>query len=196
MGLAGGVTYAAIPDSNGVVHGCFARSNGAVRVIDPAAGQRCTRQEIPLDWSRTGPTGAAGPKGDVGDKGPSGDRGDPGPKGDQGDPGADAIGLWAVIGATGSLVRGQNAVSAVYTPGGIYLVTFDRPCRTAPLSRHSLAGLVATSRPGAWRPVRSRLVLVQRTTRSPSTPSTAGDPARSRISRRRRLLMHARQNER
>jgi hypothetical protein len=157
--LFGGVAWASIPDSNGVIHGCYLKRDGAVRVIDSEAGQRCTRQETRIDWNETGPAGPAGPKGDLGekgdpgdkgppgdkgdpgppgpkgdpgdkgdqgDKGPPGDKGDPGPKGDPGDPGADAIGLWAVIGATGSLVRGQNVVSVAYTPGGIYVVTFDR----------------------------------------------------------------------
>ena len=167
--LFAGVAWASIPDSNGVIHGCYLNRGGAIRVIDSGAGQRCTRQETPIEWNETGPAGPAGQKGDPGDKGPPGDKGDPGPpgpkgdpgekgdsgpqgpkgdpgekgdpgdkgppgdkgdpgpKGDAGDPGADAIGLWAVIGATGSLLRGQNAVSVAYAPGGIYVVTFDRP---------------------------------------------------------------------
>lgn len=33
----GTIAWAAIPDANGTVHGCFKNSNGALRVIDPAS---------------------------------------------------------------------------------------------------------------------------------------------------------------
>jgi hypothetical protein len=62
-----GVAYATIPDSNGVIHGCYAKNSGALRVID--TGQACTTKETGLNWDQTGP---AGPQGSSGPAGPSG----------------------------------------------------------------------------------------------------------------------------
>lgn len=78
--LAGGVAYATIPDAGGVIHGCYARSGGDLRVID-STSQGCKQNEAPIAWSQTGPQG---PKGDVGAAGPQGLQG---PKGDKGDTG-------------------------------------------------------------------------------------------------------------
>ena len=33
---ATGIAYAAIPDPDGVIHGCVGKGNGAMRVIDPS----------------------------------------------------------------------------------------------------------------------------------------------------------------
>lgn len=57
--LAGGVTsaiaLAAIPDSSGLIHGCYRSSgllaNGSLRVIDNAA-QSCNSNETALNWSQ------------------------------------------------------------------------------------------------------------------------------------------------
>jgi hypothetical protein len=37
IALAGGIAYATIPDSVGVIHGCYG-TNGQLRVIDPSNG--------------------------------------------------------------------------------------------------------------------------------------------------------------
>src|SRR5689334_15302437 len=52
--LAGGVAWAAVPDANGVIHGCRNTSTGALRVIDTAAGQTCTASEAALNWGQRG----------------------------------------------------------------------------------------------------------------------------------------------
>jgi hypothetical protein len=57
----GGIAFAVIPDSAGVIHGCYGKSNGQLRVIDE--GQACKNNETPLDWSQQGPPGE---KGDTG----------------------------------------------------------------------------------------------------------------------------------
>jgi len=78
----GGVAYAAIPSSGGVIHGCFkAGPNpaGALRVIDVEANASCSNSEKPLSWSQQGPQGL---KGDQGAPGPAGPQGVPGPSGD------------------------------------------------------------------------------------------------------------------
>jgi hypothetical protein len=70
--------YANIPDRQGVVHGCFAKSGGTLRVID-ASVTNCKSGETALSWNQQG---VPGPKGDAGEPGP------PGPQGAQGEPGA------------------------------------------------------------------------------------------------------------
>src|SRR5712691_5259984 len=85
MASLGGVAYATIPDGSGVIHGCFVKNGGGLRVIDTDAGQKCKSTEAPIFWNQqgpkgdTGPTGSAGPKGDTGPQGPAGAKGDPGP---------------------------------------------------------------------------------------------------------------------
>jgi hypothetical protein len=96
--LAGGaVALAAIPDSSGVIHGCYQRNVGNLRVIDSGAGDSCRPSEIAISWSQTGPVGPVGPqgpKGDTGATGPQGPKGETGatgpqgPKGDTGDTGS------------------------------------------------------------------------------------------------------------
>lgn len=73
-GLAAGavVAYAAIPDSNGLIHGCYTRNSGALRVIDTDTGQTCGTKETALNWSQTGPQGPRGPQGPQGPAGESG----------------------------------------------------------------------------------------------------------------------------
>lgn len=51
---AGGVAYAAIPDSSGAIHACYARSSGALRVSDTGS---CTSKETSLSWNTIGPAG-------------------------------------------------------------------------------------------------------------------------------------------
>jgi hypothetical protein len=86
--VGAGVAYAAIPDSSGVIHGCYSTKNGSLRVIDSAA--KCANGEVALNWNQQGPkgdTGAPGPqgpKGDPGAIGPQGPKGDAGPAGPQG----------------------------------------------------------------------------------------------------------------
>jgi hypothetical protein len=72
-----GTAYATIPAGDGVIHGCYAKSGGTLRVID-ASVTNCKSGETALDWSQLG---QPGPKGDPGAPGPAG------PQGEQGEPG-------------------------------------------------------------------------------------------------------------
>jgi Collagen triple helix repeat (20 copies) len=107
--LAGGaVALAAIPDSSGVIHGCYQKNVGNLRVIDPDAGDNCRPPEIAISWNQTGPVGPVGPQGPKGDtgatgaQGPKGDTGATGPQGLKGDTGATgAQGPKGDTGATG-----------------------------------------------------------------------------------------------
>jgi hypothetical protein len=117
---AGGLAYASIPDSGGVIHGCY-NGKGRLRVIDTAAGKTCNATEKAISWSQTGPqgvqgdpgpqgdpgaAGATGPQGDVGPRGPQGlaghdgapgPKGDQGPKGDAGAPGPAGLSGYQVV---------------------------------------------------------------------------------------------------
>jgi hypothetical protein len=78
---AGGIAYASIPDGSGVIHGCYEKKDGTLRVIDTGSGGSCSaKKENPLDWNQKGPRGA------------------PGPTGPTGPQGAPATNLWALVG--------------------------------------------------------------------------------------------------
>jgi hypothetical protein len=67
-----GVLYATIPDAEGVIHACYSRSQGTIRIIDDSV-TNCKQGETSLAWNvkgEPGPPGAPGlpgPKGDTGD---------------------------------------------------------------------------------------------------------------------------------
>lgn len=98
----GAVAYASIPDSGGVIHGCYSNLTGALKVIDTSAGQSCNGIQTPLNWNQTGP---AGPQGPTGPTGPTGATGATGPAGA---PGA--------VGATGP--QGPSGFANVYIVTG------------------------------------------------------------------------------
>jgi hypothetical protein len=76
VGLAG-TAYATIPGGDGVIHGCYAKSGGTLRVID-ASVTNCKSGETALNWSQQG---VPGPQGPQGEKGEPGEQGPPGPAG-------------------------------------------------------------------------------------------------------------------
>ncbi len=66
--LAGsGFAVAAIPGRDGVIHGCFNKRTGGLRVID--TGKHCTRRERALNWNQKGKPGATGAAGKQGQPG-------------------------------------------------------------------------------------------------------------------------------
>jgi hypothetical protein len=75
----GGIAYASIPDSNGVIHGCYRPTTG--NLIVATSGKGCEDGWTPLDWNQTGPTGLAGPTGPTGVTGATGRTGPTGPTG-------------------------------------------------------------------------------------------------------------------
>ena len=94
----GSLAFAAIPDVNGVIHGCYDKQSGLMRVTDTDTNKpkACTTSESALDWNKQGvqgiqgvpgPQGSVGPVGPAGPQGPTGPAGPKGDKGDQGDPG-------------------------------------------------------------------------------------------------------------
>jgi hypothetical protein len=111
--VAGGISYAQIPDSSGVIHACYAKSGGALRVIDNSV-TNCKSTETSMNWNQTGPTGPAGPQGPTGPQGLQGPTGAAGPQGPQGEPGAPATSDWVIMHADGT-VEASSGVDP--TPG-------------------------------------------------------------------------------
>lgn len=73
IGLAAGLiasgtvaAVAAIPDTkSGQITACYAKSDGAVRLIDTGKGQKCKKNESKVAWNQRGPAGAQGGTGVV-----------------------------------------------------------------------------------------------------------------------------------
>ncbi len=62
--VVGGIAYASIPGSDGVIHACYKNSNpaqGALIAIDSAAS--CPSGYTALNWNQIGPQGPTGPQG-------------------------------------------------------------------------------------------------------------------------------------
>jgi hypothetical protein len=68
--VAGTIAFASIPDSVGVIHGCFKTQSGQLRVIDAATAQ-CSPSETAISWNQIGPQGPQGPAGPQGPPGQS-----------------------------------------------------------------------------------------------------------------------------
>jgi hypothetical protein len=58
LALIGGIAYAAIPDANGVIHGCYHNVSGNLRVVDPATS--CLPSETAITWNQSGQQGPPG----------------------------------------------------------------------------------------------------------------------------------------
>src|SRR6516164_5929343 len=84
FGIATAV-QAAIPDANGVIHGCYGKpgtpQKGQLRVRDVSKGEQCRFYENPVDWNATGVSGATGATGPTGPTGATGPTGPTGPSG-------------------------------------------------------------------------------------------------------------------
>lgn len=80
----GGVALASIPDSGGVIHGCYKPQsdghNSPLGVIDTALSNgHCPSGNTEIDWNQTGPQGPQGPAGADGATGATGAQGPAGP---------------------------------------------------------------------------------------------------------------------
>jgi hypothetical protein len=71
LAAATGLAIGAIPDSAGVIHGCYTKTGGKLSVIDTEAGKSCKKNQISLNWNQTGPQGPPGQTGLPGPTGPS-----------------------------------------------------------------------------------------------------------------------------
>jgi hypothetical protein len=143
LAVGGGIAYAAIPTSTGVIRGCYQMTSGSLRVIGTnptVGGGKCSTSEKALDWSQRGPTGARGATGATGATGANGATGVTGTTGPSGPTGPDGQG--AISGSTVGpsahetiLVQLSNGIILVggctgTVPQGVYVK----------LSRSSAAG--------------------------------------------------------
>lgn len=72
--VSAGAAYATIPGGDGVIHGCYAKSGGTLRIID-ASVTKCKDGETALNWNQQGTPGPQGPQGQPGPQGPQGEPG-------------------------------------------------------------------------------------------------------------------------
>lgn len=93
-----GLAFGAVPDSNGVIHGCYDNQAGQMRIVDPGTGtpKGCGKNETAVEWNHTGPMGPQGIPGPTGPMGATGATGATGPMGATG-----ATGPMGETGATG-----------------------------------------------------------------------------------------------
>jgi len=63
--VVGGIVFATIPDGGGVIHGCYTRSTGVLRVIDDGV-TNCKQAETSLSWNIQGQRGQQGLPGPIG----------------------------------------------------------------------------------------------------------------------------------
>jgi len=105
LGAAGGVAYSSIPDAQGVIHGCYDDTTGALRVIDTDGSGVCRGGETALDWNQEG---------------------QPGPTGHTGLPGAPGVALTYGRSRSGPVALPDSAqpktIATLVVPGGSYAV--------------------------------------------------------------------------
>jgi hypothetical protein len=95
--LSGGIAWATIPDDGGVIHGCYTKLGGVLRVIDTAKNQKCLANlEVPITWNEQGP------KGDPGATGADGAPGRDGTNGSNGTNGLDGVSVMTAEEPAGS----------------------------------------------------------------------------------------------
>jgi len=113
------IIRASIPDSQGVIHGCYNTSSGAIHIIDTAV-TTCNPNETAIAWNQIGPQGLLGPQGPAGPQGPPGQQGPQGPTGPQGPAGT----AHAYEFATGQAVglSGYAEVAQIAVPSGSYTI--------------------------------------------------------------------------
>jgi hypothetical protein len=125
--IAAGIAYATIPDSSGVIHGCYAKASGGtppgtLRVVDTGLGQSCGLNEVALSWNQQGVKGATGPQGPKGPTGSQGPPGGQGPKGPTG-PSGTSHGYGHATGGIALDTIGYKQVDSISNlPFGRYMV--------------------------------------------------------------------------
>src|SRR5690242_3610856 len=82
LAVFAGIVHGTIPDSSGVIHGCYQKQNGTLRIVDDP--NSCKDPEAAIAWSFTGPQGIQGPSGPQGIQGPQGLQGPQGVQGPAG----------------------------------------------------------------------------------------------------------------
>ena len=111
-----------IPGPDGVIHSCYDASGdpvGSLRVIDPATGASCSKNERSLNFNQTGPQGIQGLQGVPGADGADGTDGTDGTDGQDGPAGpagpAGATGPAGPAGFAGYQIVSVDGVFGQYT---------------------------------------------------------------------------------
>jgi hypothetical protein len=131
-----------IPGPDGVIHSCYnATGNpvGSLRVIDPATGASCSKNERSLNFNQTGPQGPQGIRGLQGVPGSDGADGADGTDGADGVDGADGqAGPAGPAGATGPAgTAGFSGYQIVSVDGVFGQYTVDVTC---PAGKRAIGG--------------------------------------------------------
>jgi len=152
IGGSGGIFASAlIPGSDGVIHGCYTRATGILRVVgDPS---ECRGSEAAISWNQIGPQGPTGATGATGAPGANGQNGATGPTGATGPAGpgvsslnslngipcgTDGTGTTRIVYSAGTVaifcdpaaVGGPPVYTGVSVGGNVAAVTFNKPvCR-------------------------------------------------------------------
>jgi hypothetical protein len=119
LAALGGVAWASIPSTNGIIYGCYNKRSGVLRVINTSVRQRCRRRESALNWEEVGPQGkrgATGPKGATGSRGQTGQTGQTGPEGP-------SNAYFAAQTGTSKLSSSSTNVLVLPVPAGKYVVS-------------------------------------------------------------------------
>jgi hypothetical protein len=103
----GGFAVAAIPDSSGVLHGCYKKKKGTLRLV---SGSKCKKSEKSVSWNQKGQAGANGAAGAKGDKG---DKGDAGPNAQH-----------ALVKEDGTILAQTGGITVTTGTTGVFFVTF------------------------------------------------------------------------
>jgi hypothetical protein len=121
--IGAGVAYATIPGSDGVIHSCYnAGSNpsGQLRVIDPASGATCAKNERALNFNQTGPKGDPGIPGTPGSNGTNGTNGrdgTDGANGANGTNGTNGVSGYEVVSSSGDISSDPGSLTATCPAG-------------------------------------------------------------------------------
>lgn len=102
----GSLGLAAIPDENGVIHGCYDTKTGQLRVTNTSVNGpslSCSNKEAGLEWNQQGPQGIQGVPGPQGAPGPS-----------------DA---YVELAAPDVTLTGDTVVASLSLPAGKYVVS-------------------------------------------------------------------------
>jgi hypothetical protein len=115
----GGGAYAAassIPGPDGVIHGCYAKKKGNLRLI--ATGRRCSKRENAIAFNQQGPQGRSGARGATGSRGTTGATGSPGAPGAKGEQGPQGPGASTF---TATLASGAPKATLATLSNGVTL---------------------------------------------------------------------------
>jgi hypothetical protein len=124
----GAYALSAIPDADGVFHGCVNRKSGALRVVGGGACRTLVKRhgkvvfagERAISWNQRGP---AGPQGVVGATGAAGATGSTGAVGPQGVPGPTFGSVRAGIGSSDPVANPDEASSTAQGAGKSFSFT-------------------------------------------------------------------------